>query len=174
MDKASAHGAGDCRLESCRGHCSNHGCAALHECLRPCIYACRLKVQLITSKPVQLGLKGTWCSGITSAPHAEGPGFKSQCVHLLHMFKSKCSNSFPMASPKPPTAHQLVKPMVYQFKALGKFLYCKEACGPVAQWIRHRPTEPGIAGSRPAGVIAPIYCVLWYMFVSDHKRTALC
>ena len=25
--------------------------------------------------------------------------------------------------------------------------------GPVAQWIRHRPTEPGIAGSSPAGVI---------------------
>ena len=24
--------------------------------------------------------------------------------------------------------------------------------GPVAQWIRHRPTEPGIAGSSPAGV----------------------
>ena len=28
------------------------------------------------------------------------------------------------------------------------------ARGPVAQWIRHRPTEPGIAGSSPAGVIA--------------------
>ena len=27
------------------------------------------------------------------------------------------------------------------------------ARGPVAQWIRHRPTEPGIAGSSPAGVI---------------------
>lgn len=27
------------------------------------------------------------------------------------------------------------------------------ASGPVAQWIRHRPTEPGIAGSSPAGVI---------------------
>ena len=27
---------------------------------------------------------GTWCSGITSAPHAEGPGFKSQCVHFSH------------------------------------------------------------------------------------------
>ena len=27
------------------------------------------------------------------------------------------------------------------------------ACGPVAQWIGHRPTEPGIAGSKPAGVI---------------------
>ena len=26
--------------------------------------------------------KGTWCSGITSASHAEGPGFKSQCVHV--------------------------------------------------------------------------------------------
>ena len=25
--------------------------------------------------------------------------------------------------------------------------------GPVDQWIRHRPTEPGIAGSSPAGVI---------------------
>ena len=24
--------------------------------------------------------------------------------------------------------------------------------GPVAQWIRHRPTEPGIADSSPAGV----------------------
>ena len=28
-------------------------------------------------------------------------------------------------------------------------------CGPVAQWIRHRPTEPGIAGSSPAGVRSP-------------------
>ncbi len=28
--------------------------------------------------------------------------------------------------------------------------------GLVAQWIRHRPTEPGIAGSSPAGVIWPI------------------
>ena len=26
---------------------------------------------------------GTWCSGITSASHAEGPGFKSQCVHII-------------------------------------------------------------------------------------------
>ena len=25
--------------------------------------------------------------------------------------------------------------------------------GPVAQWIRHRPAEPGIAGSSPAGVM---------------------
>ena len=31
--------------------------------------------------------------------------------------------------------------------------FAKGAQGPVAQWIRHRPTEPGIAGSSPAGVI---------------------
>jgi hypothetical protein len=28
----------------------------------------------------------------------------------------------------------------------------ESSIGPVAQWIRHRPTEPGIAGSSPAGV----------------------
>ena len=27
---------------------------------------------------------GTWCSGITSALHAEGPGFNPQCVHFMH------------------------------------------------------------------------------------------
>ena len=32
---------------------------------------------------VKAGFKGTWCSGITSAPHAEGPGLKSQCVQPL-------------------------------------------------------------------------------------------
>ena len=26
---------------------------------------------------------GTWCSGITSAPHAEGPGLNPQCVHIM-------------------------------------------------------------------------------------------
>ena len=26
---------------------------------------------------------GAWCSGITSASHAEGPGFKSQCAHFV-------------------------------------------------------------------------------------------
>ena len=28
---------------------------------------------------------GTWCNGITSASHAEGPGFKSQCDHFSHL-----------------------------------------------------------------------------------------
>ena len=43
-------------------------------------------------------------------------------------------------------------------RARGSDLIDVEICwifliGPVAQWIRHRPTEPGIAGSSPAGVI---------------------
>ena len=29
------------------------------------------------------GSKGTWCSGITPAQHAGGPGLNPQCVHLL-------------------------------------------------------------------------------------------
>ena len=35
--------------------------------------------------------RGTWCSGITSASHAEGPGFKSQCVHLSRMACVNCT-----------------------------------------------------------------------------------
>ena len=34
-----------------------------------------------------------------------------------------------------------------------RFAFTNLSSGPVAQWIRHRPTEPGIAGSSPAGVI---------------------
>ena len=34
---------------------------------------------------------GTWCSGITSASHAEGPGFKSQCVRLSRMACVNCT-----------------------------------------------------------------------------------
>ena len=40
-----------------------------------CLLKCR------QMRVVCIALKGTWCSGITSASHAEGPGFKSQWVH---------------------------------------------------------------------------------------------
>ena len=33
--------------------------------------------------PAPLDVTGSWCSGITSASHAEGPGFKSQWVHFF-------------------------------------------------------------------------------------------
>ena len=38
-------------------------------------------VQCQNTRPPRIVPRGTWCSGITSASHAEGPGFKSQCVH---------------------------------------------------------------------------------------------
>ena len=34
----------------------------------------------------------------------------------------------------------------------GLHLVRKSIEGPVAQWIRHRPMEPGIVGSSPTGV----------------------
>ena len=40
-----------------------------------------------------------------------------------------------------------------QFSDEAEFSQLQIITGPVAQWIRHRPTEPGIAGSSPAGVI---------------------
>ena len=35
-----------------------------------------------------LGALCTSCSGITAASHAEGPGFKSQCVHFSKLLKA--------------------------------------------------------------------------------------
>ena len=50
-----------------------------------------------------------------------------------------------------------------------------ESIGSVAQWIRHRPTEPGIAGSSPAGVIVGAahgeYCGGRRARKSAHART---
>ena len=34
---------------------------------------------------------GTWCSGITSASHAEGPGFNPQCVHWMYDLPQRLS-----------------------------------------------------------------------------------
>ena len=44
---------------------------------------CCVGVWLLAMPVGELALtRGTWCSGITSASHAEGPGFKSQCVQV--------------------------------------------------------------------------------------------
>ena len=45
MDKASAYGAGDCRFESCRGHCSKQGRGALQVYVRPCMHAVMLIIK---------------------------------------------------------------------------------------------------------------------------------
>ena len=39
------------------------------------------------------GSRGTWCSGITSASHAEGPGFNPQCVHSCTLQHVSCSSN---------------------------------------------------------------------------------
>ena len=155
MDKASAYGAGDCRFESCRGHY----CMIVsgHQCM-----AGRAHAQLRPATPMHQSLKGTWCSGITSAPHAEGPGFKSQCVHVHNIVRAHMCRCVPRGRSKAIGARPRLGaaldhcPSIQLCICPGKHTqwhHTQAARGPVAQWIRHRPTEPGIAGSSPAGVM---------------------
>ena len=63
--------------------------------------------------------------------------------------------------------------------SLNKFgIWLIKSQGPVAQWIRHRPTEPGIAGSSPAGVIVECYVLTykWHVRAQAHtnKRCGIC
>ena len=44
-------------------------------------FSVELKIEFKTRKTKNFA-QGTWCSGITSASHAEGPGFNPQCVQL--------------------------------------------------------------------------------------------
>ena len=43
--------------------------------------------------------RGTWCSGITSASHAEGPGFNPQCVHFSDRQKLRAEEARHKKSP---------------------------------------------------------------------------
>ena len=38
----------------------------------------------VSSSRASAAATGTWCNGIISAPHAEGPRFNPHCVHCLH------------------------------------------------------------------------------------------
>jgi hypothetical protein len=62
---------------------------------------------------------GSWCSGITSALHAEGPGFKSRRIHFLctsprqrsNYHKCCCGNlTHDLAHPKGESYHQTKQP----------------------------------------------------------------
>ena len=44
-----------------------------------------LPESVVSARQMQYTSLGTWCSGITSASHVEGPGFKSQCVHCSQL-----------------------------------------------------------------------------------------
>ena len=37
--------------------------------------------------------KGTWCSGITPAQHAGGPGFNPQRVHVARRYQRGCDKN---------------------------------------------------------------------------------
>ena len=57
-----------------------------------------LQAQNVYVRKYVLGEKrpplGAWCSGITSASHAEGPGFNPQCVHFSNI-KAEGDAPFP-------------------------------------------------------------------------------
>ena len=57
----------------------------------------RSKIQDCLDVQVVQESSGTWCSGITSASHAEGPGFKSQCVHDVWQ---RCAFTWPTKWPR--------------------------------------------------------------------------
>ena len=66
------------RLPCCSMQSTVH--ATAREQLTDASSLCRNAIHRLSMLlPMQMG---TWCSGITSASHAEGPGFKSQCVHF--------------------------------------------------------------------------------------------
>ena len=53
-------------------------------CLIPIADALPLRESHISDRErLHFSSSGSWCSGITSASHAEGPGFKSQWVHFV-------------------------------------------------------------------------------------------
>ena len=87
---------------------------------------------------------GTRRNGITSASHAEGAWLKS------FIFYGREKQAFEHA-----LSQHAVCDRCYCRRRIPVIAPRKgdSITGPVAQWIRHRPTEPGIAGSSPAGVI---------------------
>ena len=58
-----------------------------------------------------------------------------------------------LVEPRPKTTRCVARPFAVLQAWQHICIRFRCATGPVAQWIRHRPTEPGIAGSSPAGVI---------------------
>ena len=73
------------RFPSCSMQCTVHATTREH-----LANAGRLRRNAIHRLSMLLPMQmGTWCSGITSASHAEGPGFKSQCVHFAVVLCNK-------------------------------------------------------------------------------------
>ena len=71
---------------------------------------------------------GTWCSGITSASHAEGPGFKSQCVHARFC----CHGSNTVSLPLPGVLMKATPPTCGRLRDRARMCMCM-ACVRVSQ-----------------------------------------
>ena len=119
-----------------------------------------------------------WSSGMILASGARGPGFNSRSSPsiLKNTGKEQSKKKHQVRgsdSRKTGSIHPCCSPSVLPFLWLWSHLLMRggafpsfvhwgrsHTTGPVAQWIRHRPTEPGIAGSSPAGVIHGMDSVL--------------
>ena len=104
---------------------------------------------------------------MTSAQHAEGrqldPGqvYDLQRIIICRMHYSPAAYDIWLLQDRPEFEPALAEAMSSHRRRLGSTKTSLKGDvrssatieGPVVQWIRHRPTESGIAGSSPAGVM---------------------
>ena len=94
-----------------------------------------------------------------------GPGISELALAVLGRWISACSPGATVGLPSQ-----------FHVKGIVPFstntsVFVLQPRGPVAQWIRHRPTEPGIVGSSPTGVIVlcqsmPVSPYVWNQTMS--------
>ena len=78
--------------KSCRqGHCIACPLTSIDQHPPYCPWYSERAVFTHLTSMFKISQVGSWCSGITSAPHAEGPGFKSQWVQFFG--QARCTKS---------------------------------------------------------------------------------
>ena len=99
---------------------------------------------------------GTWCSGITSAPHAEGTGFKSQCVHFSH-WVLQIHGAFECTSmPRSTTRESNLEPPALQANALSIRPAGRSRARSSCIWkIRRKNESEGLLQELNPGPLAP-------------------
>ena len=89
---------GERRTSCCRAVCKARPRFQPERSVRAVSQVRNALCQLTMMPPVQTG---AWCSGITSASHAEGLGCKSQCAHLSKPSRAVPSGCHSMPCPGP-------------------------------------------------------------------------
>ena len=128
--------------------------------------------QWIRHRPTEPGIVGSSPTGVMHSLSTQ-----SSSSPLLHKFKVQlwmcpgtsavwvCKRQWPM-SKNTRSVHKWSPATAHHGGDLPARSFCPPRCvtsaseilrnassGPVAQWIRHRPREPGIVGSSPSGVM---------------------